>query len=209
MKTIEQLKAEQRQISEALTVENYPATKKRLSEIDAQIHEINIKHLVSEFNRKYARLREIAALAWEAEQPTEDITTNDGSFHKVKVKKYPKLAAIQYCYGVWEDGRLTELRINGEKFSMYKRAYEYNKPTVYIRPDSFDEFLGLNNIPKKDITVEEYNTLAAEAKRLKSVLDEHIAAYKKGLDDIHAHSFNYWGLLEQRNEYLYTYLPKY
>ena len=64
------------------------ANKEKVKELDKII-------LLKQVNVKYSRLRSMAKQAYECETPTEDITTDSGYFHKTKVKKYPKIAALE------------------------------------------------------------------------------------------------------------------
>lgn len=178
-----------------------------LKENERQLKALERDAMLERVNSKYNRLRELAQQAYECEQPTEDITTSDGSFHKTKVKKYPKIAALQYAYGLFKDGLLQEIHINGEKFQMYRTKHEYNKPTEYTRPATFAEFLELNSIPRAEITEQQYTELCDKLNALNAELRANIEKYKTGLNALNIHSFNYWGLIGQSNTHLYEYTP--
>lgn len=178
-----------------------------LKENERQLKALERAAMLERVNGKYARLRELARQAYECEQPTEDITTSDGSFHKTKVKKYPKIAALEYAYGLFKDGLLQEIRINGEKFQMYSTKYEYNKPDEHTRPATFAEFLELNSIPQADITEQQYTELCDKLNALNTELRANIEKYKAGLNALDVHLFNYWGLIGQSNMHLYEYTP--
>lgn len=205
--TKEQLLAEKRQLIDNLNGANHDKTMQLLRENEAAIKDLNKAELLRKVNNKYSRLREMALQAYECEQPTEDITTNDGSFHKVKAKKYPKIAALQYASAKWENNRMTELRINGEKFYMFQTKHEYGKDTIYTRPATFGEFLALNSIPEAEITIEQYNAIAEKLAVLNEKLKKDIEQYSAGLSELNTSSLNYWGLLDQHNVNLYEYLP--
>jgi hypothetical protein len=205
--TKEQLLAEQRQLHNKLNAANHKEILQLLKENEAAIKQLNKVELLNRINNKYSRLREIALQAWECEQPTEDITTNDGGFHKTKVKKYPKIAALKYGSATWENNRLTTIRINGEKFYMYSTKHEYQKETVYTRPDTFSEFLALNSIPESDMSIEQYNAMADKLSQLNEKLQRDMDEYKKGLESLQISSLNYWGIVGQHNVNLYEYLP--
>ncbi len=178
-----------------------------IHKIDAEIKELDKARLIKDVNSKYSRLREYALMAFECEQPTEDITANDGSFHKTKVKKYPKIAALPYASATWENGRFVTIRINGEKFQMYKVNYEYGKENTYTRPATFSEFLDLNVIPEQDITIDQYNEMSEKLADLNAQLKKDIETYNNGLKALNYSSFNYWGLIGQHNVHLYEYTP--
>ena len=205
--TKEQLLAEQRQLQDKLNATNHREILQLLRENEAAIRQLNKVELLNRINSKYSRLREIALQAWGCEQPTEDITTNDGSFHKTKVKKYPKIAALQYASAIWERNRLTAIRINGEKFYMYSTKHEYGKETVYTRPATFSDFLALNSIPETDISIEQYNAMADKLSQLNEKLQRDMNEYKKGLESLQISSLNYWGIVVQHNLNLYEFLP--
>lgn len=173
-----------------------------------QVKELDKILLLKQVNAKYSRLRSMAKQAYECEIPTEDITTNDGSFHKSKVKKYPNIAALQYASASFKDGRIETIRINGEKFQMYKIQYEYGKKDVYNRPETFEAFLELNSIPLEDITLEKYNEFLSKLKALNDNLKEATKSYEVGLKSIGTSAFNYHGLASQHNVNLYEYTAK-
>ena len=108
-----------------------------MQEKEREIKEVRISQKLNNVNREQSLKREAALLAWEAEQPTEDITTADGSLHKVKARKYPKLAAIQYVRIKFQDGLTTEINVGGNRFYMFSTKHEYNKPTEDTMPDTF------------------------------------------------------------------------
>jgi len=182
---------------------------KQMNANKEQIKELDKINLLKQVNAKYTRLRSMAKQAYECEVPTEDITTDSGYFHKTKVKKFPKLAALEYASASFKDGRIETLRINGEKFQMYKIQYEYGKENVYTRPESFEAFLSLNSIPVEGITIEQYNEFSAKLKALNDKLKADIEKYKSGLDSIGTSKFNYYGLADQRYVDLYEYAARY
>lgn len=205
--TKDELLAQKNELCNKLDANNHKEVLQQLKENETAIKELNKIDLIKKVNLKYSRLRDMALMAYECEQPTEDITTNDGSFHKTKVKKYPKIAALQYASAKWEDNRIVSFRINGEQFYMYQTKHEYNKDTVYIRPATFSEFLALNTIPEKDITIDEYNAMAEKLKELNTKLQKDMEDYKKGLEELKISSLSHWGLTGQHNVNLYEYLP--
>lgn len=206
--TKDQLLAEKRKILDGFQAGKHRDNIAELLEINnKQIKELDKIELLKNINSKYSRLRAMALQAYECEQPEEDITTNDGSFHKTKVKKYPKIAALQYASANWENGRMPYIRINGEKFILFSSKYEYGKDTTFTRPATFSEFLALNSIPENEITIEQYNEISATLNALNEKLKADIAEYEKGLKTLKIHSLSYWGLVSQHNVNLYEYLP--
>lgn len=206
-KTVEQLKEEKRILLSKLGPKNHDEILALLRVNEKEIKELSMVELINKVNAKYSRLRELARQAYECEQPTEDITCNDGSFHKAKVKKYPKIASLQYCSAKWEDERITVLRINGEKFTMYSAKYEHGKPTEYSRPVSFQDFLQLNHIPIEDITISQYNEITEKLEALNEQLQADIEKYKNGLKSLNYYSLDCWGLISQHPLNLYEYTP--
>jgi hypothetical protein len=205
--TKENLIAEKKQLCDTLNGTNHDTILPLLKANEMAIKELDKIALLKQVNGKYSRLRDIALQAYECEQPSEDITTNDGSFHKTKLKKYPKIAALQYASAKWENNRLTSIRINGEKFNMHAAKYEYNKETIYTRPDTFSEFLALNTIPESDISIEQYSAMAEKLTQLNAKLQKDMEDYKRGLESLKISSLSYWGLAQQHNVNLYEYLP--
>jgi len=206
MKNLQQLEAERKELHAKLDIHNNPMPiVRKLKENEKQIIAIKAAALLAEVNRKQAKKRELALIAWECEQPTEDITTADGSLHKVKAKKYPKLAAVQYLRLSFKEGRTTILNINGEEFRMFKTKHEYGKPTEYTRPATFAEFLEFNSIEAQEITSEQFAEFSQKLDEATEELKRAIAKYDLERDKIGCYRMQYIGLVNQSSAHLYTY----
>lgn len=205
MNNVQDLQREMQNLRISLTSENYEETVNKMRAIDKQITAAKIAKLLSNVNGKQKRAREAAAQAWECEQPSEDITTNGGDFHKAKVKKYPKLEALKYVSAKFENGFLYVLHVNGEKFTMYETKYEHGKPTEYTRPKTFSDFLRLNHISPADITAEQFKEIANTIKEANEEMQKHIEAYSKKMDILKAYSFECWDLIHKKAEHVYLY----
>lgn len=205
--TKEQLISEKNALLAKLNGNNHDEIFALLKTNENALKDIARAELLRQVNSKETRLRELARQAYECEQPTEDITCTDGSFHKTKVKKYPKIAALQYASATWENNKITRLTINGERFNMFQSKYEYGKETTYTRPETFADFLKLNNIAPADITIEQYNEICDKLNVLNEQLKQDIEKYKTGLQSLNYSSLNYWGLIGQHNVNLYEYIP--
>jgi hypothetical protein len=205
---IEMLVSEQRDLINSIdNSDNIKETMFKIKAIDTRISKERKIALLNSVNQKQARLRELALQAWEAEQPLQDITTNDGSFHAVKVRKYPKLAALKYVSAKFEDGKLITLRIDGEKFNMYSAHYDYAKPTEYTRPATFDEFLKLNTIMPKDMTLEEFETIIEANEKINNTLKAAIETASAEQKKLNMYSLSYWGLFNQKSEHVHPFEP--
>lgn len=202
-------KAEMRKLAEQMTPENHETIVEKMNLLEREYNQERKLELLRNVNGYQSRRRELASQAWEAEETTEDITTADGSLHKVKARKYPKLAAIQYL-SITEvkDGKIIEMRINGERFTMYRAKYEYNQPTTYTRPASFDDFLELNNIAKTDITIQQYEEIDEKLQKLNTDIKVQIEQYKKHVDLLNIYTLQSWGIASQNAEHFYTYSLK-
>lgn len=175
----------------------------KVKELEKQIKDTRIIDTLNRVNREQQRKRELALLAWNAEQPTEDITTNSGTFHATKVKKYPNLAALPYCTAEVDNGKIIELRINGERFNMFKREYK-----KYTRPDTFEEFLRLNLITEKDIQLTEFLELIEKSEAINKEFKEATEKFSKQKEELKLSFFNNINLFEYRNvAHIYQYEP--
>jgi hypothetical protein len=205
MQTVQELQREMQNLRLNLSAENYEETVKQMQEIDKQIKNVKVIELLNNVNSKQKRIREAAAQAWECEQPSEDITTNTGDFHKVKVKKYPKLEALKYVSAKFENGFLYVLHVNGEKFTMYEKKYNGDQPPTYTRPASFADFLKLNHISPADITAEQFTEISSTIKEANEELQNHIKAYRAKMDSLNAYSLECWNLIHKKAEHVYLY----
>jgi hypothetical protein len=114
---------------------------------------------------------------------------------------------LEYTRGKFENGLLTVLTINGEKFRMYKEKYNDGK-TAYTRPASFAEFLELNYIPTDDITIDQYNDFAAKLEAATEELKAALNKYDQAREAIKVGTFQMYGLVDQNNTHLYKYSAK-
>lgn len=206
METIETLKARQSELlNRTKIVESLP----ELREIDTKLKHLKKVAGLDAINAKYARIRESAKQAYDTEKPEIDVTCNDGSFHKTKIKNYPKLAALQYTsVSKSKDNLILELRVNGERFDMYKAEYK-NTETTYYNFENFEDFLTYNSIPVKEITLSEYDQMAESLNAANLELELAIAKYETTRKDLKIHRFQNWGLVGQSNTYLYKYSTKF
>lgn len=210
MKTLETLKEEKTKLINSLKIGATGEDEifEQIRNIEDQIKQQKRIELINKVNREQARKRETALIVWNCEEVFEDITTENGSFHKTKVKKYPKLARLSYVRGTFKDGRIVELTHGGERFTMYKTKHEYNKPDQYTRPESFTAFLELNRIMLNEITPEEFNSNAQEIEEAKKLLEKQIEDYKTRLKAIDIHNLEEWGMITTSANHLRTYETK-
>ncbi len=202
---IQELQREMQNLRDLLTSENYDQTVNKMREIDKQITAARTAALLNNVNGSQKRKRDLAIQAWECEQPAEDITTNAGDFHKVKVKKYPKLEALKYVNAKFENNVLYVLSLNGEKFTMYNKKYNGNETPTYTRPASFAEFLQLNHISPEDITAEQFTEIGTKIKEANEEIQSQIKAYSAKMDSLNAYSLECWNLISKRAEHVYLY----
>jgi len=205
MRTTEQIKTDIQNAVNSLRAKDSETTFNELKALKQELKQADRSKMLANVNRKQAALRELAKTAWNCEQPTEDITTNDGSFHKVKIKKYPVLASVPYLYAKFKDNHLTELNINGNKFEMYAVKYNYPNPNQYTRPETFEQFLELNSIQTEDIILDQFNETVEKLEQAENKLQQAIEQYKSTLNKLNIYQLNHLGLIGQSNEGLYTY----
>jgi hypothetical protein len=204
MKTIEQLTAEKTQLINSDLVNNMP----KIKEIEAQIKALKIQKALEHVNNTNSHKRDLARLAYHTEKPKIDVTCSDGSFHKTKIKKYPKLEALKHARATkTKDNLILELSVENVRFSMYRPDYKSGKETQYIEFADFAEFLEYNGIEPKDITLSEYLETIEKLKTANAELQTAIKAYKATCDQLRAYKLNGYQLLGHSNEHLYTYYP--
>jgi len=208
---IDNLRIEKRKLIESIRLDR--SDKKlieKINSIDFEIKKLEAINLVNEVNGKQNRLRKLAAELWGCEIPTSDISNSDGSFHAVKVKKYPKLAALKYAYvREFKDNKIIEINVNGERFRMHKCKYHSNNPNEYTRPDTFEQFLELNSIALKDFTIEEYIELSEKINAINKQFEGAVKLFEEQKDALKLHDFSHFGLLNYTNAgHIYKYEPK-
>jgi hypothetical protein len=191
-----------------LSADNYKINLAKLKALDKELSELNLHQLLKDINAEQERKRNFALQAWKCEEPTEDPTNADGSFHKTKIKKFPILAALQYGRAKWKDGVMKEINVNGHKFDMCQTICESGKPDQYKRPETFKDFLILNHIMPEPLTMEQYKKLKEEMEKANAEIDEAIKKYDQKRKELKTNSFQSWGLIEQRNTHFYKYEVK-
>lgn len=206
---LEQLKAERAAHTNILNLSKDPENwVKKANQLDQEIKKEQTILTLNKINKKQTNLRNLALQVWECEQPNEDITCLKHGFHATKVKKYPKIAALKYADGTYKDGKLLTISVNGEKFRMYKETFiSYEKGSEYTRPDTFEQFLSLNNIMIQEITETEFFAIIEENERNNQELEQAIKKAEEQRKKLNISMLNYWGLFRQEQKYLYTYNP--
>jgi uncharacterized protein (UPF0216 family) len=179
----------------------------KIRKIEDQIREERIKARLNEFNRKQEKKRNWALKVWEAledQQPHVDITNQDGSFHAVKVKKYPGLAELakEHARAKFKGHLMTEIRYQGEGFQLVETDYK-NGETSYNLINTFKKFLEVNSIQESDLTLEEFKKMLKDIEVFNLELEAAIKKYDQGLKDLNASFYRYHGLLDQDNNNVY------
>lgn len=211
MKSIEQLNQENQTLLTQLRSEykekDYKPILAAIRANEAQLKTLKREQLVANINKDHQTKRERALKVFNCEIPNEDITCNDGSWHKVKVKKYPNIATLNYSSGHYKDGLLLYIRVDGHKFELYHEIYG-NNTKEYKRVESFEDFLSLNKIMVKDITIEEYNELSAKLEALNAKIEEQVKHFEQEIKNLNVYTFDVFGFLEQSKKTFYTYSGK-
>ena len=115
------------------------------------------------------------------------------------MKKYPNLAALEYCHAKYRDGKYIELTLNGHSFYMYSTKHEYNKPTEYTRPTTFSDFLKLNSITEKDITIQEFKNLEERSNQINNEFQAAIQKFDQQKKELGLNFYSHIGLFRQEN----------
>ena len=96
METLYSIKSE---ISNLIEQGIKPEILPKIRELEGKKKELEKVQLLNGVNSKYKALRELGKLVYETEKPLIDITCNDGTFHKTKVKNYPNINKLSIMYG--------------------------------------------------------------------------------------------------------------
>jgi hypothetical protein len=206
MKTVSELKNEIHSLWNQLNADNQDEIVLKIKAIEQKINDTRIFDRLKSTNAEQSKLRYLAVLAWTAEQPTEDITTNSGQFHASKVKKYPNLAALPYCTAEFKEGQIRELKINGVRFSMVRSEYVSGQPTKYTRPETFSDFLKLNSITGQDIELSDFKKMIAEVDQINAEFKEAVKKFDSQKTSLNMYFYSHIGLFKQQNAgHIYEY----
>ena len=188
--------------------QNFKAYKAKINALEDEKKKVETITLLNAKNTEFTRIRETAAKIWDIGEILEDITTADGSPHKTKVKKYPKLQELKYARLNYQDGRITQISVGRQSFHLYKTESKYGEPTKYTRHESFEDFLKFNGIPPKNITLKQYEEKRAKVEKANAKLDKAMAEYSETAKSLEVYNLQNWGLAEQRNTHQYKYSLK-
>ena len=208
METLDSIKSE---ISTLIGQGIKPEILPKIRELEGKKKELEKVQLLNGVNAKYKALRELGRLVYETEKPLIDITCNDGTFHKTKVKNYPNIENISKMFGratKTKGNLILEISVGKDKFDLYKTTYEYQKENVYTPFETFEDFLTHNSIALKEITIDEYNEFSAKLKEANEELQKAIKVYEEKHKELNVSSFQYYGLATQSNIHQYTYSAK-
>lgn len=208
METLDSIKSE---ISQLIDQGIKPEILPKIRELEGKKKELEKVQLLNSVNSKYKALRELGKLVYETEKPLIDITCNDGTFHKTKVKNYPNINKLSIMYGratKTKGNLILEMSVGRDKFDLYKTTYEYQKENVYTPFETFEDFLSHNSIPLKEITIDEYNDFSTKLKEANEELQKAIKVYEEKRKELNVSSFQYYGLATQSNIHQYTYSAK-
>jgi len=205
MKTLEILKTELSGLIDILRgtygTEEHKSILEKIRAKEAEIKEAKMIQVLARVNREQNELRTAAKQVWECEQPETDITTNDGSFHAVKVRKYPNLAALKYARATWKDGKLWEIEIGRKRFQMF----QYSDNT---RPATFEDFLRLNSIMPEELTLEAFKEAEAQNAAANAEFQAAVKKLEATRGKLGVSALNYYGLFAQRSAgHIYEYSP--
>jgi len=181
MNKIEDFQAKKRallaQLREAGTIgkEDAVITEIRKLESAESLHKKTTQ--LDRVNKEQSERRELLRALMSIEMPTEDIRTQDGSFHAAKIKKYPELMELvntHYLRFEFEGGVYHSAKGN-DRFSILKPVYEGDKRT-YTRFDSFNDACDFNGIMREHLTFEKFTKMereiVTESERMKKEIEK-------------------------------------
>lgn len=197
MEQVQQLTAQLRELvvnrfDEPDFQDKYNALQKQIADVKRLEHYTKVK---TDNDRKRKQAERVWAVISQG-LPNEDITTNSGSLHSVKAKKYPHLVAGDVRIQ-WDETRNAYTKAAG-----YYTGHYIDNGLRYC--DTLEDFLSVNNIEPEGMTFERFCEVEAKAMQLNAELDAAIKHYKSEIDRIGAASMQYLGYFRQNDVRLYT-----
>lgn len=139
-------------------------------------------------NKSQAEKRSVIKDLLKVEFPKEDIRTNSGEFHSVKLKKYASLAEFmtlhpdaRFSYD-YEKKTYTLCRLGGYSYNINKPIYE-NSTTAYERFTDFESCLEWHGILLKEMSFKEFKKREAaifkECERIKKEIEKSDSKLKE------------------------------
>lgn len=169
---------------------------KQIRSIEEQIKKEQKNVFLNNFNKEHQKKRELASIIFNIEKINIEDVTSERKVNKQKIKKYPKYFNLEYCYLEIYQNLVYSVSYKGEKFKLY---YYHEGKLKEI--ETFENFLKVNYITPKEITLKEYNKILNDIKKAESRVKTEIEKYNNFKKDFYF--LNTANLIRQKDETIY------
>lgn len=164
---------------------------------------------IERYNREQAEKRAILKKLLDTERPVEDITNQDGTLHATKVKKYPKLEAINkelWNFSMIQNkaDKWIEARTSGDNYRLMFWEYK-NSETIYREFENFEEACKHNGIELKPLNVKKELRNIERLKDETEKMRKQLEAYSERCKKLNGYTLSSIGAIERRQEYHYNF----
>jgi hypothetical protein len=182
---------------------------KQIRDLEALIKNENKIIALKRVNREQAEHRAIITDLLSLDLPIEDITTNDGSFHAVKLKKHPLIIAFMvkhpYAKFSFNDGFYKWCKIGGEQYYLGKTIYEYGKADEFKKFETFSESCDYHGFLEKEMSFSEFIKLESAILKESQKLKNEIKKSEEKIKSLQSHFLTKNNLLRRYNLNTYEY----
>ena len=165
---------------------------------------------IKRVNKVQAEKREIITQLLSVEFPSEDIRTNDGNFHAVKLKKHPSLVAFMelhphasFSYD-YKANIYNSCKIGGYSYTIYEPFYK-DTETTYKRFTDLESSLQWHGILLKEMTFKEFKKLETAIFKETARIKAEIEKSEKKLKDLNVYFLNNENLIQRTDRRGYEY----
>lgn len=191
-KQIEELNstAEKELLNQDFSLDNYKRLSKKIDALKEEKRVINISKKLDRLNADYKAKREFLKDFLKITLPVEDVTNQDGTIHKTKIKKYPELQKFIEKYDVrtmYYSLKISKYCVIDSRefttdFDIVTRGkHSDSEEDKYL---NFEELLQRNSIRPKNLTLKQFLSLESRLFKERKKIEETVKKYKQSLNSL-------------------------
>lgn len=166
----------------------------QIRSLEATIKKENKIAVLKRVNKQQAEHRAIITDLLALEFPTEDITTNDGNFHAVKIKKHPSIVEFMtkhpYARFKFEKGLYKSCSIGRDDYNLGKTIYNYGKEDEFKKFETLSEVCQWHGFLEKEMTFSEFTKLETAILKESQRIKAEIKKSEEKIRSLNSHFLN-------------------
>lgn len=191
-KQIEELNSsvEKELLNQDFSLENYKRLSKKIDTLKEEKRVINISKKLDKLNADYKAKREFLKDFLKITLPVEDITNQDGTIHKTKIKKYPELQnfidkydirTMYYSFKINKYCVIYSRKFTTDFDIVTRGKYSDSEEDKYL---NFEEILQRNSIRSKNLTLKQFFSLESKLIEERKKIEKAVEKYEQKLKNL-------------------------